>query len=352
MIFKKILSLAASIIKFFIIFLLVSKTLAEENSIKKYYNDNGVLGLMYHRFDENKYPSTNIRMEIFKKQMNIIKQSGFKFIKPDEFSSNFNLAKEDKKILLTIDDAFTSFYLNAWPYLKKNKIPFILFVSTEPVGKNGYMNWDQIREIEKEDFVFIGNHSHSHEYLVDVDFNIFENDISASIKKFEEEIGYNPIYFSYPFGEYSLRQKKFIKERFKFAFGQQSGVIDVNKDKFELPRFPINEKYGDLDRFKFLVDLKPLEYNSLSLKDMYILRENNPPELIISFFKNQNNLQNINCFSNEGGKWNNSNILFKKNKVKITFLEKFEERRGRVNCSLKDGNSWRWLGLQFSIENS
>ena len=39
-------------------------------------------------------------------------------------------------------------------------------------------------------------------------------------------------------------------------------------------------------------------------------------------------------------------------KVKITFLEKFEERRGRVNCSLKDENSWRWLGFQFSIENS
>ena len=30
----------------------------------------------------------------------------------------------EKKILLTIDDAFSSFYENAWPYLKKNKIPF------------------------------------------------------------------------------------------------------------------------------------------------------------------------------------------------------------------------------------
>ena len=36
----------------------------------------------------------------------------------------------------------------AWPYLKENKIPFILFVSTQPVGKRGYMNWDEIREIE------------------------------------------------------------------------------------------------------------------------------------------------------------------------------------------------------------
>ena len=35
-------------------------------------------------------------------------------------------------------------------YLKEKKIPFILFVSTEAVGKNGYMTWDQIKELEKE----------------------------------------------------------------------------------------------------------------------------------------------------------------------------------------------------------
>ena len=33
-----------------------------------------------------------------------------------------------------------------------------------------------------------------------------------------------------------------------FSFGQHSGVIDLNKDKYELPRFPINEKYGDLKK--------------------------------------------------------------------------------------------------------
>ena len=29
------------------------------------------------------------------------------------------------------------------------------------------MTWDQIKELSKENFVEIGNHSHSHEYLVD-----------------------------------------------------------------------------------------------------------------------------------------------------------------------------------------
>ena len=58
---------------------------------------------------------------------------------------NFYTSKIEKKILITIDDAFSSFYEVAWPYLKEENIPFILFVSTETVGKNGYMTWNQIK---------------------------------------------------------------------------------------------------------------------------------------------------------------------------------------------------------------
>ena len=99
----------------------------------------------------------------------------------------FNKPKTEKKILLTIDDAFISFYENAWPYLKKNKIPFILFISTQAVGNYGYMTWDEIKEIEKEDFVFLGTHSHSHEYLINYKFEDFKNDIDKSINIFEKK---------------------------------------------------------------------------------------------------------------------------------------------------------------------
>ena len=52
-------------------------------------------------------------------------------------------------------------------YFKKEKIPFVIFVNTESVGSNGYMTWDELREISQFDFVHIGNHSHSHAYLAD-----------------------------------------------------------------------------------------------------------------------------------------------------------------------------------------
>ena len=320
-------------------------------NIKKIYQvDSGILSIMYHRFDENKYPSTNIRMEVFKEQITLIKKNNIEFINPIEFDQNFNVPKREKKILITIDDGFASFYENAWPFLKKNKIPFLLFISTKQIGKNGYMNWEQIKEVEKENFAFIGNHSYSHDYLTKYNYNDFIIDINKSIKDFKVNLNYNPIYFSYPFGEYSLEQKKFIEKNFKYGFGQHSGVIDINKDKYELPRFPINEKYGDLERFKFLLNLYPLEYKSISIKDMLILEKNNPPKFHIKFFKEQKNLKNINCFSNEGGDWKDTNIKLEEEKLYIILKEKFKPRRGRINCSLKENDTWKWLGLQFVIK--
>jgi len=350
---KKILLPVASIIKLFILLILINtNSRAEENNSKYYSSDMGTLVLMYHRFNEHKYPSTNIQMDIFKNQIKIIKKSNYKFYHPKNFESKFKNPKNEKKILITVDDAFSSFYENAWPFLKKNKIPFILFVSTEAVGKPGYMNWNQIIEIEKEEFVYIGNHSHSHGYLIELDEKKFLNDIDKSVKTFKKKLGYNPIYFSYPFGEYNNYIKKHISKNFMFAFGQHSGVIDVNKNLFELPRFPINEEYGDLKRFKFLISLNPLQFKKLTPEEKYITSKNNPPDLSVEFFKEQKNLNNINCFSNEGNGWKQSDIIFKKNSLKIKFKDKFLLRRGRVNCSLNDNGIWRWFGIQFSIKTN
>jgi len=350
---KKIFSLAASITKlfiFFLFFLINSK--AEENNIKYYSEEMGTLTLMYHRFNEHKYPSTNIQIDIFKEQVKIIKKNNYKFYSPDEFALNFKIPKKEKKILLTIDDAFSSFYKNAWPFLKEKKIPFILFVSTESVGKFGYMSWNQIKEIEMENFVYIGNHSHSHNYLVNLKNQQFLNDIEKSIKIFEKQLGYNPIFFSYPFGEYNNFIKKYISEKFDFSFGQHSGVIDVNKNLFELPRFSINEKYGNLKRFEFLINLQPLQFKKLYPENKFINDKNNPPQFSVNFFKEQKNLDNINCFSDAGNGWAPSLTYFENEILKIKFRDKFLFRRGRINCSLLDNGIWRWFGVQFTVEKN
>ena len=309
---------------------------------------------MYYRFEENKYPSTNIRINDFLKHLEIIQNNNILFINPKNFEEELIENKKKREVLLTIDDGFLSFYQNAWPILKERKIPFILFVNTREVGSFNYMNWNQIKEINKENFVEIGNHSHSHEYLVDENNEIIRSDIKESINIFNKELGKNSDFFSYPFGEYSVNFKNIIKSLgFKYAFGQHSGVIDETKDYYELPRYPINEKYGELKRFTSLTKTLPFKYKKILPDEKYLLKSENPPEVNIQFYENIKNLELINCYSNEGDKWRQSKIKFiSKNQLQILINEKFIGERGRINCSLRDSSGlWRWLGIQFVVSD-
>jgi len=319
-------------------------------SINQINANNGVITLMYHRFDENKYPSTNIRMEVFSQHINEINNLNIEFITYKKFEKIIKNNIDKNYILLSIDDAFKSFYINAWPLLKKKRIPFILFVSTREVGKYGYMTWKEIKELEKSDLVTIGNHSHSHDYLINFEDVQIKNDLETSIKIFKQELDYSPKIFSYPFGEYSINLKKIVSDLdFTFAFGQHSGVIDSSKDFLELPRFPVNEKYGELKRFKSILLTLPFPYKSITPKNKYLKESDNPPDVKIKFFENFINIKNINCYSNEGNVWRKSDIEFiNKNEIRVLLKEKFIGERGRINCSLLEKNGkWRWLGIQY-----
>jgi len=335
-----------------LILLIISISKSFGLDLNKLNTESGIISLMYHRFDENKYPSTNIKSEIFLEHLIEIDKQGIEFINFNKFKEIIENNIKKNYLLLTIDDAFESFYLNAWPILQERKIPFILFVSTREIGNYGYMNWEQIREIEKSNLTIIGNHSHTHEYLVDWNNEKIKNDLETSFRIFEEKLGYLPKVFSYPFGEYSNDLKKIISEfEFEFAFGQHSGVIDSTTNRLELPRFPINEKYGELKRFISILNTLPFPYKTIIPENRYLQSNENPPEVKIEFYKNLIDIKNINCYSNEGNVWRKSDIkLVNNNEVLILLQEKFKSERGRINCSLRENNGkWRWLGIQYVI---
>ena len=57
---------------------------------------------MYHRFEENKYPSTNIKISDFKKQLEIIQKSNIKFINPKDFKEELINNKKQSDYLKMI----------------------------------------------------------------------------------------------------------------------------------------------------------------------------------------------------------------------------------------------------------
>ncbi|MEK9638105.1 MAG: polysaccharide deacetylase, partial [Pelagibacteraceae bacterium] len=67
-------------IKKFLLILLIIFIITPIDHLSANVKDKGVIVLMYHRFDENRYPSTNIKMSDFIKQLDLIKKNNFKFI--------------------------------------------------------------------------------------------------------------------------------------------------------------------------------------------------------------------------------------------------------------------------------
>ena len=96
----------------------------------------------------------------------------------------------------------------------------------------------------------------------------------------------------------------------------------------------------------------PLEYKELLPLEKKLSKKNNPPSFQVQFFNEQNNLKNINCYSNELDKWEKSKIILNNHTLTIKFRGPFVPRRGRINCSLNDDGKWRWFGIQFPIQEN
>ena len=210
--------------------------------------------VVYHRFNEPAFESTSIRLEQFKAHLSELKKNQYNVVSLPEIVRSINLGRDlpDRTIGLSVDDAYRSFYYVAWPLLKAAKMPVTLFVSTDVVDRQapGYMTWDQIREVQKEG-VTIGSQTKSHKHLPLLSLGDAKMEIDKANIRIATELGKKPSLLAYPYGEYSSPVRQIIIDRgFDAAFTQSSGVISSHLDKFALPRFALNERYGGIDRFR------------------------------------------------------------------------------------------------------
>ena len=223
---------------------------------------------IYHRFDDNRYPSTNISVEIFTQQLEFLRERGIPAVSTQEISEKIARGERlpESGVMITVDDAYRSFYEAGMPVIRKFDVPVSLFINTDSVGTPGYMTWDEIRQVAEEG-VEIGNHTATHAYLVEKNkgesFPQWRervyNDILKAQQAFERELGATPNIFAYPYGEYSAEIIEILKELgFIAAYAQQSGVIHAEHDPFTLPRFPMGGPFATLDDFKSKAVMKPL----------------------------------------------------------------------------------------------
>ena len=307
--------------------------------------------LVYHRFGEGQFPSTSIRMEQFKSHLLELRRKRYNIIPITEIIQKTNNREKlpDFTIGLSIDDAYSSVYEKAWPLLREANIPFTLFISTDAVDRQatGYMSWDQIRELESSG-VTIGSQTKSHKHLPLISIEDAKQEIDKANVRIKREIGLRPDLFAYPYGEYNSSVRELIIDRgFKAAFTQSSGALHSYSDKFSLPRFALNERYGGIDRFRLVANALPLPVDDVLPIDPLLVE--NPPAFGFTVDKSVGSLKQLACFSSNEGELRLERLG---RRIEARFNTMLPKGRSRVNCTLPGPNNrWRWFGVQFLVPN-
>lgn len=305
--------------------------------------------LMYHRFGEDSYPSTNVRIEQFEAHIKELTEGPYTVLPVSEIAAALRSGKKlpDRTVGITVDDAYLSVYTEAWPRLKAAGLPFTLFVATDAVDKRfaDMVSWGQIREMRRAG-VEIAAHTASHLHMADAPDKVNTAEMERSLKRFQEELGERPALFAYPYGEASLATQEIVREfDFETAFGQHSGVAHSAGNLMYLPRFALNETYSALEDFILRLNTLPLPVSDVSPLDS-LIRDKNPPLVGFTVDASIGSLRGLACYHSQFGKADLE--ILGTHRVEIRFPEPFRAGRSRLNCTKPAGKGrWRWFGMQY-----
>ena len=310
---------------------------------------NSATIFMYHKFGVSKYPSTSVTIDQLENHISELKKQKYN-IRSLDFIVDTIINDGDlpnNTIGISVDDADKSFFEVGWPLFKKNNIPVTLFVTTGTIVKDNknYINWDQIRKL-KEEGVTIGAHSHTHAHMANIHLDEVRSEIETSNKIFLRELGEIPTLFAYPYGETTSEIIDLIKDyKFKVAFGQHSGIINETSNMYYLPRFSLNEKYGEIDRVKFAANAKGIGiYDFIPINPTI---KQNPPFIGFSLLDSKK-ANSLDCFIFDSKGQVDREIYKFNERIEIRLTRELSSGRSRMNCTVKDDDgNWRWFGHQF-----
>jgi len=225
--------------------------------------------LMYHRFGEDDFPSTSIRIEQFRAQMEYLSEAGFAVVPLADVHAALREGRPlpERAVAITVDDAYRSVYEVAWPVFRAYGYPFTVFVATDAVDDElpSLMTWAQMREMSATGATF-ANHGAAHRSVLERADGASDAEWLAAVRadvdkgamRIADELGLLPGSFAYPYGEYTTAVADLLRGMGYQSFGQQSGAIGPQSDDRALPRYPLAESFGDLDEFRTKVASLPL----------------------------------------------------------------------------------------------
>ena len=249
--------------------------------------------LIYHRFGESQYPTTNVSVEQFREQMAYLSANNYRVVALGELVQALNGKKSlpAKSVVITIDDGYKSVYLEAWPVLKAYGYPFTVFINAKSIssGFSNYMNWDEVLDLH-ENGVDIQDHSYAHNRLVDRPAGMSDGeyrgwireDLRRNMKIISEKLGSESSFFAIPYGEYNQEVMAVARKLgYQAILTQDPGSVSRESDPHMLPREAIlGDEWATMPHFKRILrrvdlpitDLHPAFGNVEAAPDYYSAR--------------------------------------------------------------------------------
>lgn len=183
--------------------------------------------LMYHHVEPMQtakaagHAQLTVDVDYFEQHMKYLNDHGYtSYFAQDLADALINhQSLPGKPVVVTIDDGYDDFFSYGYPIVKKYNIKTSLFISTGLLQVSGYMNWDNIKDMEGSGFVSSYNHTWSHYSLGKSDRAKAEQEIITAKMQLEARLGKADNIFAYPYGNSSQTAADVLqKNGFKAAF--------------------------------------------------------------------------------------------------------------------------------------
>jgi peptidoglycan/xylan/chitin deacetylase (PgdA/CDA1 family) len=152
-----------------------------------------------------------------------------------------------KPVVLTFDDGYIDFYTTAYPILAKYNFKAVSFIPAGLIGTGYYMNWDQIKEIQKSGLVTFEGHTVTHPNLTAISPAEALKELKEGKEILQSQTGYPVNFIAYPVGISNPSVHELAKQA-GYTGGVGTWIGKTSGPGINMPRIRINGQMS-LDTF-------------------------------------------------------------------------------------------------------
>lgn len=255
----RILRLAISIIVVLAAALLSSSRGVTRSSIQQTKPDGTLRRLrvpilMYHYVSELPPQADQIRIGLtvhpqqFREHLDYLRASGYTSVSLYEIylALTQGYALPPNPVAITFDDGYSEHLSTVMSLLQAYgfKGTFFIITSFADAKYNGYLNWDQVRQLANGGME-IASHSKTHSDLRGRDHDFLVYEILGSLESIEANLGMTWIAFAYPVGRYDDAAVEVLEQAGAIVgVTTEHGATHTTNGRYEMQRLRIQNTTG------------------------------------------------------------------------------------------------------------